>query len=201
MLQRLHQLLRAMKTSGLSLVSKALALVTHLLIPPVLSLHTLPIFYTPPPHSLPTLIAAPRCLYKRAQKKFPTHLCLVFTPIPPIYLCPSLFCTPPPYPKGPYYPPQTQTLLLHLPLLSLASVITSQSVWLVLNNSWFTNCFYFSSLHVLVSLFLKVFLKNVLKTDEFPIVQFQLSHFIQRISNHHTGCCFYACFMHNAFWN
>lgn len=115
-LHKLHQLLKAMKRSGLSLVDTAMAVVT----PPLSSQKADP---TPSRFMLPGFCVP--CYFPSIQ--LPIHLYIIQrkipTPVSSLALPPSSFlslsvpasCSPPPHPKGTPYPSPTQTLPLHLP--------------------------------------------------------------------------------------
>lgn len=107
MLQMLHQLLKAMERSGLSLVDGALALVTHSLNAPtpLLSLHATWFLCTPHPFRPPQ---PPLTEHKR-KSPHPSPPC-VGPPHPSsLCLCPSLASFPLPHPKGTRYPSPTHS--------------------------------------------------------------------------------------------
>lgn len=82
-LQRLHQLLKAVERSGLSLVDRALALVTHPLNAPmpVLSVHATWFLCNPP---FPALqVQSPALLYRDTNTKENPHACLRLASAPP----------------------------------------------------------------------------------------------------------------------
>lgn len=114
-LQRLHQLLKAVERSGLSLVDRALALVTHPLNAPmpVLSVHATWFLCNPPFPRPPGPIPSPALQRHKHKRKSPCLsppcLCPPIPPIPPLCLCPSLFCSPLPHPKGTHYPSPTDS--------------------------------------------------------------------------------------------
>lgn len=101
--QKLHQLLKAVERSGLSLVDGALALVTHPFdaLTPVLPFRAT--WFLRPPTPLPQ---PPGPLPSQSTKENPhARLLLASAPlVPPLCLCPSLFCSPPSHPKGTHYP-------------------------------------------------------------------------------------------------
>lgn len=103
----LHQLLKAMERSGLSLVDGALALVTHSLNAPtpLLSLHATWFLCTPHPFRPPQ---PPLTEHKR-KSPHPSPPC-VGPPHPSsLCLCPSLASFPLPHPKGTRYPSPTHS--------------------------------------------------------------------------------------------
>lgn len=119
-LQKLHQLLKAVERSGLSLVDGALALVTHPLSAPTPALCLrATCFSSHPPHP-PPCRSPPRAHSGEHKRKSP-RLSLRRTPPPPPFFSTSLFCSPPATPLHPL----SQTLLLHLPQQLIGRAVTS----------------------------------------------------------------------------